>query len=140
MLRGIRSRAGWAGRPIAVAASGFTTVPALFAAAIDKRLDRVYLSGGLLSFEVLCEKPDYEQPFGNFVPGLLLHTDLPAIARDLAPSPITLAGAVDGEGRALPMERIRSAYPGSGSEGHIRLEAKARWDAAAIREWAGQRP
>lgn len=140
MLQGIRSRAEWSGRVVAIAASGFTTVPALFAAAIDKRLDRLYLSGGLLSFEALCQEPDYQQPFGNFVPDLLLHTDLPAIAKELVPSPITLAGAVDGAGRALPIEQVRSVYPESGTEGRIRLKAAARWEAAAIREWATSRP
>ena len=140
ILQGIRSRAEWSGRVVAIAASGFTTVPALFAAAIDKRLDRLYLSGGLLSFEALCQEPDYQQPFGNFVPDLLLHTDLPAIAKELVPSPITLAGAVDGAGRALPIEQVRSVYPESGTEGRIRLKAAARWEAAAIREWATSRP
>lgn len=140
ILQGLRSRSGWANRPIAIAASGFTTVPALFAAAIDKRVDRLYFSGGLISFDELCQEQDYRQPFGNFVPDLLLHTDLPAIAADLAPSPITLAGAVDGAGRALPIERIRAAYPRSGPASHIRLEAESRWDAAAIRGWAASRP
>ncbi len=140
IVQGIRSRPEWAGRPIAIAASGFTTVPALFAAAIDKRLDRLYFSGSLISFEDLCQEQDYRQPFGNFVPDLLLHTDLPAIATDLVPAPITLAGAVDGAGRPLAIERIRKAYPTSGSSAHIRLEAEPRWDAAAILKWASSRP
>lgn len=140
ILQGIRSRPEWAGRSIAIAASGFTTVPALFAAAIDKRLDRLYFYGGLLSFEDLCQEQDYRQPFGNFVPDLLLHTDLPAIASTLVPAPITLAGAVDGAGRPLPIERIRQSYPESGPTAHIRLETAPRWDAAAILKWLASRP
>ncbi|MCC6264552.1 MAG: acetylxylan esterase [Bryobacterales bacterium] len=140
ILQGLRSRPEFARRPIAIAASGFTTVPALFAAAIDKRVDRLYLSGGLISFEELCQVQDYREPFGNFVPDLLLHTDLPAIAADLAPCPITLAGAVDGAGRALPVERMRAVYPESGPAAHIRLEADARWNAEAILQWARSRP
>ncbi len=139
-LQGLRSRAEWAGRPIAIAASGFTTVPALFAAAIDKRVDRLYLSGGLISFDELCREPNYREPFGNFVPQLLLHTDLPAIIQDLVPTPVTIAGAVDGAHRPLTIERIQKDYPESGPASHIRLHANARWDADAIIAWAASQP
>lgn len=139
-LQGLRSRAEWAGRPIAIAASGFTTVPALFAAAIDKRVDRLYLSGGLISFDELCREPNYREPFGNFVPQLLLHTDLPAIIQDLVPTPVTIAGAVDGAHRPLTIERIQKDYPESGPTSHIRLHANARWDADAIIAWAASQP
>ncbi|MDZ7640252.1 MAG: acetylxylan esterase [Bryobacterales bacterium] len=132
-IQGLRSRPQWARRPIAIAALGFTTVPALFAAAIGKGVGSLYLANGLLSFEALCQEEDYNHPFGNFIPRLLLHTDLPSVAISLAPNRITLGGAVDGAGGALPLERIRQTYPGDGPRtAHIRFQLQGDWDAAAI--------
>lgn len=129
VIRGLRSRAGWGNRKVVIAALGFTTVPALFAAAIDRGLSGLYLAGGLVSFENLCSVEDYTHPFGNFVPRLLHHTDLPAITKSVAPTIVTVAGAVDGAGARVPLERLRQELSLSS---HIELRAEAGWTPESI--------
>ena len=77
VVQGLRARPDLKGKPLVLAARGFSTVPALFAAALEPAIDRLYLAGGLVSFQSIVDTEDYNHPFGNFVPNLLLHTDLP---------------------------------------------------------------
>jgi hypothetical protein len=71
---------------------------------------------------------DYNHPFSNFVPNLLLHTDLPELAASMAPRRVVLAGAVDGAGRKLPHDDVRRQYGAA----HIEVLPDALWDPAAI--------
>jgi hypothetical protein len=66
-----------------LAALGHTAVPATLAAAIDTRIDLLYTSGGLESWASLSQSGNYTEPFSNFVPDVLAHTDLPAIRQTL---------------------------------------------------------
>ena len=124
----LRAHPAAAGRPLFVAAASRMTVPALFAAALDPRIDRLYLSGPLVSFQNLAETADYSQSFANFVPRFLLHTDLPDIAASIAPRPVTLAGAVDGSGQALSPEAVRQAY----GSANVTVLPESAWDLAAF--------
>ncbi|MBI3679252.1 MAG: acetylxylan esterase [Acidobacteria bacterium] len=63
--------------PVRVAALGKMTVPAIFAAAIEPRIERVLLAGGLASYRDLLGQEEYTEPFANFLPRILLCTDLP---------------------------------------------------------------
>jgi len=121
----LRSHPDVTGRPIVVAASGRMTVPALFAAALDDKIERLYLAGGLISFQALVAAEAYSQPFANFVPGILLHTDLPEVAASIAPRTVILAGATAPDGTTLDAESVRKAY---GSGAGIRVLAEAKWD------------
>ncbi|MBI4910462.1 MAG: acetylxylan esterase [Acidobacteria bacterium] len=94
---------------VTVAASGKLTVPAMFAAALEPRIEKLYLSGGLASYKHLLDVEEYTHPFASFVPGVLLHTDLPAIGARLGKR-LIVAGAVDGRGRALPLGEARGLY------------------------------
>lgn len=67
------------GGPVMLAAAGKMTVPALFAAAIEPSIVKVYESGGLESFRGLIEIETPAHSFGNFVFDLLRHTDLPEL-------------------------------------------------------------
>ena len=109
---------------IDLAAQGRLTVPALFAAALDPAIASVYLAGGLVSFQSVVETEEYTAAFGNFVPRLLLHTDLPEVAASLAPRRLRLAGTVNAAGATLPVAEVRRAYPGD----HVVVLEKARWD------------
>jgi hypothetical protein len=120
----LRAHPASAGRPLVVAASGAMTVPALFAAALDPKIDRLYLSGGLVSFQNLVESEQYNQTFANFVPRLLLHTDLPAVAASMAPRPLTLAGPVNASGRALAADAVRKMYDSA----NVTLAPQATWN------------
>ena len=89
-------------RGIIVAARDKMTVPALCAAALERRISKLYLTRHLASWRSLVESETYSQPLANFVPGILRATDLPEIARSIAPRIVTIAGALDASGRLLP--------------------------------------
>ncbi|HUQ94887.1 MAG TPA: acetylxylan esterase, partial [Bryobacteraceae bacterium] len=99
----------FAGQRVAVAALGKMTVPALFGAALEPGLGRVYLAGGLVSYKHLLQAEEYPHPFANFLPGVLLHTDLPLLAERI--SGLTVGGMVDGAGRRVSMEEMGRLYP-----------------------------
>ena len=61
------------------------TVPALCAAALEPRIAKLYLSHPLASWRSLAETETYSHPLANFVPDVLRATDLPQIARSIAP-------------------------------------------------------
>ena len=86
---------------ITVAARDKVTVPALCAAAIEPRISKLYLARHLVSWRTLVETENYSHPLANFVPGILRATDLPRIARAIAPRPVIVAGAVNSTGRLL---------------------------------------
>ncbi len=91
---------------VTVAARDKMTVPALCAAALEPRIARLYLAGHLVSWRALLAGESYSHPFADFVPGVLQATDLPQIARSLAPRPVTVAGAVDASGDPVPRAQI----------------------------------
>ncbi len=95
LLAALGSHPAWKGRPVTLAALGKMTVPALFAAVLNKDVATLYLAGGLPSFRGLVETENYDHPFANFTPGLLLHTDLPELAAALGPRRARLAGPAE---------------------------------------------
>jgi dienelactone hydrolase len=129
VVRGLRARQEMKGRRLILAARGNPSVPALFTAALDSAIDGLYLAGGLVSFQSVVETEDYSHPFGNFVPNLLLHTDLPELAASMAPRRVVLAGAVDGAARTMPLEEVRRRYA---TAANVEVLADALWDPASI--------
>jgi hypothetical protein len=73
------------------AARNRLTVPALCAAALEPAITGLYLAGHLSSWRSLLESEDYTEPFVNFIPGVLGHTDLPQIAKSIAPRRVVTA-------------------------------------------------
>ncbi|MBL8174784.1 MAG: hypothetical protein JNK48_08940 [Bryobacterales bacterium] len=96
------------GAKVRIAAQGRMTVPALFAAAVHPAIEHVYLAGGLASYRHLLDAEEYAHGFANFVPRILLHTDLPQVAGNVR---LTIGGAVDGAGKVLGVEEVRRLYP-----------------------------
>jgi len=133
LVAGCEKHPALQGRRIVVAARGKLTVPALFAAALDKdkRVSDLYLAGGLVSFRSVVDTDNYDCPFANFVPNLLRHTDLPEVAAALAPRRLTLAGTVDAAGHAMDSGAVRSFYTGS----HLTIRDKADWDVNVLSAW-----
>lgn len=80
---------------ISIAARDTMTVPALCAAALDPRVAGVYLARGLESWRSLVEAEQYRQTLANFVPDVLRQTDLPQLARSMAPRPVVMGQAWD---------------------------------------------
>jgi dienelactone hydrolase len=111
---------------LTVAARGRVTVAALIAASLDERIDTLYLAGGLISWTSLAETENYRHPLANFVPGVLLHTDLPALAGQLGNGKLVIGGAVDAGGDPADPDLVKRLYPGA------RVLRQGRWDAAAL--------
>lgn len=91
---------------LTLAAQERMTVPALCAAALDPRIARLYLAGHLVSWRELLAAEMYSHAFVNFVSNVLRATDLPQIARSLAPRSITVAGAVNASGDPVPRAQV----------------------------------
>jgi dienelactone hydrolase len=64
---------------VRVAAMRKMTTPALFAAAIEPAIRELLVVEPLESYEKLLGTEDYTEPFANFLPGVLRHTDLPEL-------------------------------------------------------------
>lgn len=111
LVRGLHARPDLSQRPVRLAARGGVTVPALFAAALEPRVERTYLSGPLLSFRSVVDSENYSVPMGNFVPGFLAHTDLPAIAASISAGKLVIAGAVNATGQAVTIDEVKRLYP-----------------------------
>jgi hypothetical protein len=107
---------------IVAAARDKMTVPLLCAAALERRISKVYLSNHLASWRSLLASEEYTHTFANFVPNVLSATDLPYIARTLTPRTVVVAGAVDGAGHSVP--DAASMYPA--------YRDQPAWDFAAL--------
>ncbi len=112
-----------------IAARGTATVPAQCAAALDQSVDVLYLAGGLNSFRRIAETENYAYPFGNFVSHWLEHTDLPDLARSMAPTRLVLAGAVDAAGRKRTPDEVRQEY---GNAPNVHVLPDAQWNPESI--------
>jgi dienelactone hydrolase len=121
MAAAVRRRAGNE-RPMVIAASGHMTLPALCAAALDSGIFAAYLARGLTSWASLLSGNTYTEPFSSFLPGVLNRTDLPFIARLMAPRRVVLAGPVDGNGKPVAPGVVRSLYGGS-----VEIRPNADW-------------
>jgi pimeloyl-ACP methyl ester carboxylesterase len=75
-----------------LAAKGWGTIPALFAALLDARVEAVTLVGAPESYASMAESEDYGWPLSAFVPSVLERFDLPDCYRELSPR-ITRVGA-----------------------------------------------
>ena len=129
VVRGLRSRAEFQSRRVLIAARGASTAVAHFAAALEPSIDSLYLSGGLASYQRIVDNETYSYPLGNFAPNLLLHTDLPDLAKATAPRKIVLAGAVDAAGSKLPVTEVRTEYRNAPN---VEVRSESTWTADAI--------
>jgi dienelactone hydrolase len=106
----LRARPEAKGRRLILAAHRHATVAALVAAALDSAVETVYLSEGLLSFESVAASENYQASFANFVPRLLVSTDLPEIAASIRPRKVVVAGALTGAGTAATVVETGRLY------------------------------
>jgi cephalosporin-C deacetylase-like acetyl esterase len=87
-----------------LAARDKMTVPALCAAALEPGVTKTYLARHLASWRSVAELENYACPLASLVTGALRATDLPEIARSIAPRTVIVAGAIDAAGRLLPRD------------------------------------
>ncbi|HEY5472651.1 MAG TPA: acetylxylan esterase [Candidatus Limnocylindrales bacterium] len=121
MSSAVRQRVGRE-RPLVLAASGHMTLPALCATALDSGLAVAYLARGLVSWASLLAGDSYTEPFSSFLPGVLTRTDLPFIARLVAPRRVILAGPVDANGQPVAPGLVRALY-----EDSVEVRPDADW-------------
>jgi hypothetical protein len=133
--RALRSGLGFQGRKVAVAASGTMAIPALFAGAMEKEIDRVYLAGGLSSYRNIIETESYRHTFADFIPGILAHTDLPEIAATFAPRRLVIAGAVNAAGASHTIEEARGIYGAALRREGFELRGRAEWNARVLEDF-----
>ena len=132
----LRAHSSSRGRRVVLAARGKMTVPAIFAAALDREIAELYLAGGLVSFRNLVDTEDFDHSFANFVPGLLRHTDLPELVESLAPRRVTLAGTVNGAGGTMDTAAVRRIYSPAVKAGILNVRDQADWDLASLSSWS----
>ena len=73
-------------REVHLAAKGWGTLPALFAAVLAKTVAQVTLKESLDAYAAIAEDEDYKWPLSSFVPGVLSKFDLPDCYRELSDS------------------------------------------------------
>jgi hypothetical protein len=76
--------------PVAIAASGKMTTPAIIAAAIEPNSYGLYLTGGLPSFASLIDEEEPHEPFANWMPKSVPSEDLPGLLKRIAPRPVKI--------------------------------------------------
>ena len=76
-------------RPVAIAASGKMTTPAIAAVALEKKCSALYLTGGLQSFASLLEEEEPRETFANWVPHSVPGQDLEGLVKQISPRPVT---------------------------------------------------
>jgi len=128
-VRALDSADATRGRRVVLAGLGQLTVPALFAAALEPRIETVYLAGGLVSFRSVLDSDEYKHPTANFLPNLLRTTDLPAIAGMAAPRRMILAGTVDGNGNRMQAAAVQSVYARAAN---VQVREDGIWDFDAL--------
>ena len=89
------------GLRLTLAAREGLTLPALFAAALEPRIEVVYLDGGLASLASVLADPAARCPPSAMVPGIAATADLPDLAAAVSPRRVILAGPRDASGRTL---------------------------------------
>ncbi|HEU0141862.1 MAG TPA: alpha/beta fold hydrolase [Bryobacteraceae bacterium] len=83
---------------------------ALYAAALDPRVETVVAHGGLVSYASLTRVDRYRQTAGVFVRDVLKHFDLPYVAAAIADRRLILSSTVDPMNERLDPAAVRQAY------------------------------
>lgn len=97
-------------RPYALAASGPLSLVALLTAALDSRVESVFVSGCLVSFVAESDRPWSNVPMSLIVPDLLEVADVAQIAGLIAPRRLVIADGVTPEGEPATTKRLQSAF------------------------------
>jgi dienelactone hydrolase len=89
---------------------GMGALLALYAAALDERVETVVCDGGLISYRALaqCDRPAHGA--NVVVRDVLLHFDLPDVAALVAPRKLVLREPVDGARQPVPEAVVQSLY------------------------------
>lgn len=98
--------------PVAVIGKGHGGVLALYAAALDPRIQKVAVEGSVLSYmDVVRAK--IHNAIEIVIPGVLTSIDLPDLAHAIAPRPLWIVSPVAPSGVPLPVAAAKAEYPGA---------------------------
>jgi len=86
------------------------SVPALYAAVLDRRIRKLVLEDMLLSYDSVVENKIHRQIFENVVPGALKFYDLPDLVATLAPREVSIVSGTDPLGHELPSTAAQKEY------------------------------
>jgi hypothetical protein len=109
-LHYVRSRPDVDAARVFLAGYGGGGAVALHAAAVDGGVRGVALDTALAAYRSAVEAPRNVQPVADFLPGVLLHYDLPDLAAALAPADVLVLNPQDATGRPLPSEAAAAVY------------------------------
>jgi dienelactone hydrolase/pimeloyl-ACP methyl ester carboxylesterase len=98
------------GERVHVVAVGAAVPVALHAAALDPRIERLTLEGGVVSWSAVARTPVTVRQLAHVVPGALEAYDLPDLAAALAPRPLVLRSVRDPQGNPLSRRELEEAY------------------------------
>lgn len=86
----------------------------LLAALFNGQIRAVHVSGGLVSFADVLERPFVYIPHDAVVPGIVPAGDITRLVAALDSTPIQFARTVDGLNRFVSADRVRAAYQDAG--------------------------
>ena len=86
------------------------SVPALFAAALDDRIQSVELDGMLMSYQSVIETPIHRHAYEQVIPGVIRKFDLPDLVAALSPRSVRITSLVDAMGDPVPAKIAAGLY------------------------------
>jgi hypothetical protein len=86
------------------------SVPALYAAVLDRRIRKVVLEDMLSSYDSVLGNKIHRQVFESVVPGALKFYDLPDLVATLAPREVSIVSGTDPLGHELPASAVQKEY------------------------------
>ena len=109
------SRKDAGGKSVDVHGRGAGALWALFAAALDERIQSVTAERMLLSYRSLAVADRYLHGAGSFIKDILNETDLPQVAGMVAPRRVSLVEPVDAMKRRVSSTDVHEAYGAYGN-------------------------
>jgi cephalosporin-C deacetylase-like acetyl esterase len=86
------------------------TVPMLYAAVLDERIQRIALEGMVLSYQAITDRRIHRQVFEDVIVGALTKFDLPDLVASLSPRPVWVVSIVDPLGHRIEAETALAEY------------------------------
>ena len=122
------SRSDASGSGVRLIGKGEGALWALFAAALDSRIQATVCDGGLLSYRSMTQVDRYLYSADVIIPDVLNHLDLPQVAAAVADRSLALLAPLDPMKRTVDMDLAREtyqwtamAYHAAGVPGRFRL-------------------
>lgn len=110
VVRYLRARPDVDPASLSIVARGWSSVVAIFAAALDAKIASVAVEGLPASYGALALAEVYAQPASLMLPGVLREFDLQDVLAALAPRPLLLLNPQDALARQMAQEEAQQAF------------------------------